>query len=106
MKITATEAALSRLEQEAREHAQALRINGELVGGCGMNVEYGLFWDDPAPGDMITELGGIVLLLDAETAGYIGSDSLLIDYRDQQGYRLVSPEQIVAYGLRTKERWA
>ncbi|EMT54029.1 MULTISPECIES: iron-sulfur cluster biosynthesis family protein [Brevibacillus] len=105
MKITATQTAIAILRPMAAERGQAVRINGELVGGCGMTVEYGLFWDDPAPSDQITEEAGVTFLLDAETVDYIGSDSLVVDYREQQGFRLVTPEQIVAYGLRVKGRW-
>ncbi|USG68080.1 iron-sulfur cluster biosynthesis family protein [Brevibacillus ruminantium] len=105
MKISVSEAALERLREEAAKRTQPLRINGELVGGCGMTVEYGLFWDDKAPGDLTAEEGGVTFLLDRETTDYIGANALLIDYREQQGFRLVTPEQILAYGLRPKGRW-
>ncbi|MGG1991112.1 hypothetical protein [Brevibacillus brevis] len=45
-------------------------------------------------------------LIDRETIAYIGSDLLTIDYRAQQGFRMVTPQQILAYGLQLKERWS
>ncbi|MEJ8546063.1 iron-sulfur cluster biosynthesis family protein [Brevibacillus borstelensis] len=105
MKITATQSAIAILQPMTAKQGQAVRINGVLVGGCGMTVEYGLFWDDKSPNDQMTEVEGVTFLLDPETAEYIGSSSLVVDYREQQGFRLVTPEQIVAYGLRVKGRW-
>ncbi|MFS0553241.1 iron-sulfur cluster biosynthesis family protein [Brevibacillus sp. 179-C9.3 HS] len=83
-----------------------IRINGELVGGCGMNVEYALWWDTQSPEDEVYHIGSLTFLIDRETIAYIGSDTLTIDYRAQQGFRMVTPQQILVYGLQLKERWS
>ncbi|WP_029099086.1 iron-sulfur cluster biosynthesis family protein [Brevibacillus thermoruber] len=106
MRVTLTDAARSVLAALANERRQALRINGELVGGCGMTVEYGLFWDEPMSGDRVLEEEGMTLLVDKETETYVGAEELVIDYREQQGFRLVTPQEILAYGLQVKERWS
>jgi Fe-S cluster assembly iron-binding protein IscA len=82
-----------------------LRVIGELVGGCGMTVEFSLVWDDLLPGDSQTAIGPATIVIDRETEEYIGSATLTIDYRDQQGFRLITPHQILAYALQVKERW-
>jgi Fe-S cluster assembly iron-binding protein IscA len=107
MNIQVTEAASAKLASlSATGEGKPLRINGELVGGCGMTVEYSMVWDEQHPQDRVYKVGGIRLLLDRETEGYIGADQLTIDYRENQGFRLVTPYQILAYSLHVKERWA
>ncbi|EJL39492.1 hypothetical protein BAG01nite_33670 [Brevibacillus agri] len=101
MRIKLTKEAVDQLQKATRP----VRINGELVGGCGMTVEYALWLDEATPQDQVIQVEGMTLLLDPETIAYIGSEALTIDYRPQQGFRLVTPEQIVAYGLSLKERW-
>jgi len=32
--------------------------------------------------------------------------SATIDFRPQQGFRLLTPQQFLAYGIHLKERWA
>lgn len=106
MEITVTTEAKKRLEEIATNPARPIRINGELVGGCGMTVEYALWWDDMLPHDLVIPVGGLTLVIDQETRDYIGADKLVIDYRPQQGFRLITPQQIVAYGIKVKERWS
>ncbi|MFY0544301.1 iron-sulfur cluster biosynthesis family protein [Brevibacillus sp. H7] len=106
MKIHITEAASTKLASLTTGTGRLLRVNGELVGGCGMNVEYSLVWDDRHPQDTVFESSGFDILVDPETEGYIGSDHLTIDYRENQGFRLVTPQQILAYALHLKDRWA
>jgi len=106
MRIELTETArvtLASLAAAGKE--RPLRINGELVGGCGMTVEYSLVWDDPLPQDELHEKEGLCFLLDRETKEFIGAEQLTIDYRENQGFRLVTPHQILAYCLKVKERW-
>jgi len=84
---------------------KVLRINGEVVGGCGMNVEYSLFWDERALHDQTTEIEGFPIHIDRETIEYLDTESLTIDYRANQGFKLVSPAQTLAYALSVKHRW-
>ncbi|WP_242466673.1 MULTISPECIES: iron-sulfur cluster biosynthesis family protein [Brevibacillus] len=93
-------------EERMASTDKPIRINGELVGGCGMNVEYALWWDSQGPEDEVYQVDSLTFLLDRETIAYIGSDLLTIDYRAQQGFRMVTPQQILAYGLQLKERWS
>lgn len=106
MIVTLTQEAEERFLTIAGDTPKPIRINGELVGGCGMTVEYALWWDEILPTDQTIAVGTLALVVDKETVDYIASDKLVIDYRAQQGFRLVTPEQILAYGLQVKERWA
>ncbi len=101
VRIKLTKEAVDQLQKATRP----VRISSELVGGCGMTVEYSLWLDEATPNDQVMQVEAMTLLIDAETIGYIDSDSLTIDYRAQQGFRLVTPQQILAYGLTLKERW-
>ncbi|MGG1661251.1 iron-sulfur cluster biosynthesis family protein [Brevibacillus sp. NRS-1366] len=105
MEITVTTEAIERLMVMSKEHEKLIRINGELVGGCGMTVEYALWWDERGPYDREVKADSLTFLLDKETIEYIGAEKLTVDYRPQQGFRLVTPHQILAYGLQLKERW-
>jgi len=105
MEVTVTPEAKERLLALSEASELTIRINGELVGGCGMTVEYFLWWDEKLPDDLVLQIDAITFVLDKETLGYIGSSQLKVDYRPQQGFRLVTPEQILAYGLQVKERW-
>lgn len=104
MQIVVTPEAAERIAAASRPD-QVIRVNGELVGGCGMNVEYSLCWDEPQPTDQVVELDSLTLVIDPETVRYIDADRLTIDYRPQQGFRLVTPQQFLAYGIHLKERW-
>lgn len=104
MNIMLTEEARQRLQELAHE-PKTIRINGELVGGCGMNVEYFIWWDEATPDDLVKQIGSWTFLLDKETIAYISDDQLKVDYRPQQGFRLATPQQILAYGLQVKHRW-
>lgn len=99
-----TQEASQRLEELGAEKS-TIRINGELVGGCGMNVEYFIWWDEAGPDDLVKQVDGWTFLLDQETIQYISDDHLKVDYRPQQGFRLVTPQHILAYGLPIKPRW-
>lgn len=105
MELTVTTEAMERLRTIPKALEKTIRINGELVGGCGMNVEYFLWWDEVLPDDLLLHVGSFTFVMDKETLDYIGSTQLKVDYRPQQGFRLVTPEQILAYGLQVKERW-
>jgi Fe-S cluster assembly iron-binding protein IscA len=104
MDIQLTDEAVRKLEQ-LWPAGKVLRVIGELVGGCGMNVEYSLVWDERDGRDIAAEINGRFVVTDAETADFIGAARITIDYRENQGFRLVTPGQIVAYGLAVKERW-
>lgn len=105
MNVFVTETALARLRQIWPE-GKVLRIIGELIGGCGMTVEYSLVWDERSAQDILVEQDGLVIVTDAETVAFIAEPTLTIDYRENQGYRLVTPAQFIAYGLHVKERWS
>ncbi|GED72734.1 hypothetical protein BRE01_64360 [Brevibacillus reuszeri] len=107
MEITVTKEALGQLQamNQAKDKNRFIRINGELVGGCGMTVEYALWWDERGVDDLEHHVEDLTFLMDKATIEYIGADRLTVDFRPQQGFRLVSPQQIVAYGLVLKERW-
>ncbi|WP_400163498.1 iron-sulfur cluster biosynthesis family protein [Brevibacillus sp. TJ4] len=106
MDIQVTETARERLETLAGNEEKTVRINGELVGGCGMTVEYFLWWDEILPGDLKVSHDRLTFVVDKETREYIGTDTLKIDFHPQQGFRLITPQQILAYGLAIKDRWA
>jgi len=105
VEIVVTNEAAERLVEISKKQEKPIRINGELVGGCGMTVEYALWWDERGLSDLEVIVDRIVFLVDKETIEYIGSEKLTVDYRPQQGFRLVTPQQILAYGLQVKERW-
>ncbi|MFP3391244.1 iron-sulfur cluster biosynthesis family protein [Brevibacillus sp. SIMBA_040] len=107
MEIIVTQEALRQLNamNHAKDKDTFIRINGELVGGCGMTVDYALWWDERGVNDLEVVVEKLTFLIDKATIEYIGSEKLTVDYRPQQGFRLVSPHQIVAYGLALKERW-
>lgn len=105
MEVQLTQAAKEKLAALAGNEERNVRINGELVGGCGMNVEYFIWWDEALPGDLKVVGEGMTFVLDEETKEYIGADTLKIDFHPQQGFRLITPQQILAYGLQVKERW-
>lgn len=104
MQVTLTQEAAERIKSVNRP-GKIIRINGELVGGCGMNVEYALWWDDSSPDDQVIEVDSLTLVIDPQTIEHIDSDKLTIDFRQQQGFRLVTPAQILAYGIHLKDRW-
>lgn len=56
MQVTITQEAKERIIAASRPD-QTIRINGELVGGCGMNVEYALWWDEANPTDQVIKIG-------------------------------------------------
>lgn len=105
MQVTVTNEAKEQIHAAAGHEGKLIRINGELVGGCGMNVEYALWWDEAHPADELLQVDSLTVAIDPSTKEYIDSDRLVIDYRPQQGFRLVTPQQILAYGLKLKERW-
>jgi hypothetical protein len=104
MEIRVTDEARRKLEPQWPS-GKVLRVIGELVGGCGMNVEYAMVWDERDVRDLAVEINGRLIVTDAETEHFIGAACVTIDYRENQGFRLVTPGQIVAYGLHVKERW-
>lgn len=105
MEIAVTNEAAERLVEVSKQQEKPIRINGELVGGCGMTVEYALWWDERGASDLEVVVDRMVFLVDKETIEYIGAEKLTVDFRPQQGFRLVTPQQILAYGLQVKERW-
>jgi len=105
MEIKITERAQEELRR-IRPGQDVLRISGELVGGCGMNVAYFLYWDDDQTADPLVTVDGLRLVVDEETSTFLDSASLTIEYLPHQGFRLITPAQIVAYGLRPKPRWS
>ncbi|MDR7316207.1 iron-sulfur cluster biosynthesis family protein [Brevibacillus nitrificans] len=104
MQVTITQEAQERIIAASRPD-KTIRINGELVGGCGMNVEYALWWDEANPTDQVIKIGEVTLAIDSQTIEHMDADKLTIDYRSQQGFRLVTPAQILAYGIQLKDRW-
>lgn len=105
MQVILTQEAAQRLRFAGRP-GKPIRINGELVGGCGMNVEYALWWDEALPSDQVIEVDSLTLVIDPQTVEHIDADKLTIDFRPHQGFRLVTPQQILAYGLPLTDRWS
>ncbi|WP_139488784.1 iron-sulfur cluster biosynthesis family protein [Brevibacillus dissolubilis] len=106
MNIEIKESAALKLKAAAKpSEDKIVRILGEIVGGCGMTVEYSLVWDEPAANDRLIEGEGFTLAIDPETEGYMDTSGVKLEYYDNQGYRLTTPAQIIAYGLRLKDRW-
>ncbi|MFM1650968.1 iron-sulfur cluster biosynthesis family protein [Brevibacillus sp. B_LB10_24] len=105
MHIEVTKTAREKIK-DTEPAGSVLRVNGELVGGCGMNVEYSLVWDEPGSADRLTGLDGLSIAVDPETEQFIGASQLKIDYVEQQGFKLITPGEILAYGLRLRERWS
>ncbi|GAA4701817.1 iron-sulfur cluster biosynthesis family protein [Brevibacillus fulvus] len=102
MEIRWTEAAQVQLAEKWPDDKD-LRIIGRYVGGCGANVEYSLVWDREAANDHCYPLFGQQLRIDPLTVEYLSVPVLTIDYRPNQGFRLVTPEQILSYGLQVRE---
>ncbi|WP_238933355.1 iron-sulfur cluster biosynthesis family protein [Brevibacillus choshinensis] len=104
MQVTLTQEAAEKI-QSVLQPGKTIRISGELVGGCGMNVEYALWWDEASPADHVVEIDALTFVIDPQTIEHMDTDRLTIDFRAQQGFRLVTPAQILAYGIHLKERW-
>ncbi|MFD2371438.1 iron-sulfur cluster biosynthesis family protein [Brevibacillus sp. GCM10020057] len=104
VQIVLTTEAAERIAAASRPD-KVIRVNGELVGGCNMDVDYSLYWDEPQPADQVIQLDAMTFVVDPETVRYIDADRLTIDFRPQQGFRLVTPQQFLAYGIQLKERW-
>ena len=85
-------------EQEAA--GKGLRIFVESGGCAGM--QYGMTLDEAKEGDEVFERGGVKVMLDPESAGYLRGST--IDYADElagAGFRIKNPNAVRSCGCGT-----
>ena len=80
-----------RLIQGQPENAgKALRVYVEQ-GGCS-GMQYGMTFDEPRDGDLLTDQGGVCAVVDAFSAQYLRG--ALVDFSDELtggGFKLTNP---------------
>lgn len=101
--ITVTEAAarqLGALLAEKDAPGKGLRVFVER-GGCA-GLQYGMTLDEPGEDDAVVEQGGVKVLVDPESAGFLRGATL--DYADDlagTGFRLNNPNAARSCGCGT-----
>ncbi|HWB60643.1 MAG TPA: iron-sulfur cluster assembly accessory protein, partial [Chthoniobacteraceae bacterium] len=82
------------------EANKGLRIFVES-GGCA-GLQYGMNLDEAKEGDEVIERGGVKVIIDAESARYLGGST--IDYADGlagSGFRINNPNAVRSCGCGT-----
>jgi len=109
--ITVTDSAVKQLQAILQEEspesalangvsAKGLRIFVESGGCAGM--QYGMNLDEPKEGDEIVERDGVKVIIDKESAGYLGGS--VIDYTDGlsgAGFKIRNPNAVRSCGCGT-----
>ena len=101
--ITITEAAARQLQAlvaEKGEPTKGLRIFVEKGGCAGM--QYGMSLDHAQEGDQLIERGGVKVIIDPESAGYL--EGATVDYADDlagAGFRIKNPNAVRSCGCGT-----
>ena len=102
--ITVTDAAVKELQNLLVEHGESaekgLRIFVE-AGGCA-GMQYGMALDSRKEGDQIIERGGVRVLVDEFSAGYLSGST--IDFADGlsgAGFRINNPNASRSCGCGT-----
>ena len=101
--INVTDSAVSQLQTLVREqddHTKGLRLVVEK-GGCA-GLQYGMSLDHAQDGDQVIERGGVKVIVDAESAGYL--EGVTLDYSDDlagAGFRIQNPNAVRSCGCGT-----
>ncbi|MDQ3625322.1 MAG: iron-sulfur cluster assembly accessory protein [Verrucomicrobiota bacterium] len=101
--INLTDAAVQHLQTlvgEQEDPAKGLRLFIEKGGCAGM--QYGMTLDHPEQEDAIFEREGVRVIIDPESATYLGGSTL--DYCDDlagTGFRIVNPNAVRSCGCGT-----
>ncbi len=101
--IQLTESAVRNLHAliaEKGEPGKGLRIFVEK-GGCA-GLQYGMTLDEPSEDDAVIEEGGVKVIVDSESAGFVRGSTL--DYSDDlagAGFRLMNPNAARSCGCGT-----
>jgi iron-sulfur cluster assembly accessory protein len=102
--ITVTDSAVKQLQTILAEEPEAagkgLRIFVE-GGGCA-GLQYGMTLDERKEGDAVVERDGVSVLVDAESAKYLGGST--IDFTDGlsgAGFRIQNPNAVRSCGCGT-----
>ena len=101
--LTLTDAAVQQLQtlvSEQEDASKGLRIFVEKGGCAGM--QYGMSLDHAEEGDQLFERGGVKVIVDPESAGYL--EGSIIDYADDlagAGFRIRNPNAVRSCGCGT-----
>ena len=101
--ITVTDSAVQQLQTlvgEQDDATKGLRIFIEKGGCAGM--QYGMSLDHAQEGDQLFERGGVKVIVDPESAGYL--EGATIDYADDlagSGFRIKNPNAVRSCGCGT-----
>jgi iron-sulfur cluster assembly accessory protein len=101
--ITVTDSAFHQLQtlvQERGEPEKGLRIFVESGGCAGM--QYGMTLDAPQAGDEVFEKGGVKVLVDPTSLGFLNGST--VDYSDDlagAGFRIHNPNAVRSCGCGT-----
>ena len=101
--LTVTDSAIQQLQMLVREQedsTKGLRIFVEKGGCAGM--QYGMSLDHAQEGDQLFERGGVKVIIDPESAGYL--EGATVDYADDlagAGFRIKNPNAVRSCGCGT-----
>lgn len=85
MVITLTEQALNKLKTTELEEGKYPRIEADYHGGCGVSIQFKLFFDEARPNDTVIEYDGIQIRFDRFTKRYLEEETQ-IDYNEEKGF--------------------
>lgn len=101
--LTVTDSAIQQLQVLVRgqdDATKGLRIFIEKGGCAGM--QYGMSLDHAQEGDQLFERGGVKVIVDPESAGYL--EGATVDYSDDlagAGFRIKNPNAVRSCGCGT-----
>ncbi|WP_349410111.1 iron-sulfur cluster biosynthesis family protein [Pseudalkalibacillus sp. SCS-8] len=85
MQMTVTEKALHQLKLLKLAEGKILRIDAEMMGGCGTMMKFKLIEDESRKGDDVIQAAGIDFYVDLFTKRNL-DDELTLDYDDETGF--------------------
>lgn len=93
--LTITEAAVTQIrtmwQDSPEDQGKPLRVYVEQ-GGCS-GMQYGLVFDEVRDGDAVHEFGGVSVVVDAVSAGYLAGST--VDFSDSLtsgGFKITNPQ--------------
>ena len=101
--LTVSDSAIQQLQvlvREQEDSTKGLRIFVEKGGCAGM--QYGMSLDHAQEGDQLFERGGVKVIVDPESAGYL--EGATVDYSDDlagAGFRIKNPNAVRSCGCGT-----
>ena len=101
--LTVTDSAIQQLQilvREQEDSTKGLRIFIEKGGCAGM--QYAMALDHAQEGDQLFERGGVKVIVDPESAGYL--EGATVDYSDDlagAGFRIKNPNAVRSCGCGT-----